>query len=153
MNDAYVPMNQWSKDHWSTLAYVETVMVDCAGFQIGADPRMRSNRRHTRVMQEECARPKRTSKVRSPCLTMDPSQGTRLKDGTVLAGHDDWMCVQDMAEAGLFTVNADGVEPGQTLHLSPLGQDICAQLRAHKAQGGQFAGFSPSVQESSQAHA
>lgn len=143
MSDDYIPMNQWGKDHWSTLAYLETVMVDCAGFQVGADPRMRSNRRNARVMREQCARPKRSAHRWSPCVVMNPEHGTRLNDGKVLSNHDDWMCVQDMAEAGLFTVGVDGVEPGQTLHLSPRGLELCAQLRAHKAQGGKFANFTP----------
>ena len=42
LEDGYVPPNLFGKDHWSTLAYMETIMVDCGGFQVGADPRMRA---------------------------------------------------------------------------------------------------------------
>jgi len=86
-------MDLWGRDHWSTLAYIETVMVDCKGFQIGQD------------------------------------------------GHDDWMCLQDMAEAGLFTCDVFGVQPGTVLKLSPKGQRIVAELRAHKAEGGSLDQF------------
>ena len=55
-----VPMDQWGKDHWSTLGYVEAVSVENAGFQVGSDPRMKTNRRHTRVLAA-CPRPKRTA--------------------------------------------------------------------------------------------
>lgn len=147
MSDEYIEMSQWSKDHWSTLVYVETVMVECGGFQLGTDARMRSNRRHVRVMHEMCPRPKRPSSSGSGlAVVMSPHHGTRLKDGTEVAGHDDWMCVQDMAEAGLFTVGVEGVEPGETLHLSPRGQDLVSQLRQHKAGGGTFASFEPRLE-------
>ncbi len=44
---APVPVELWSKDHWSTLAYIETVMVEHGGrFEVGWDPRMRQNRRN-----------------------------------------------------------------------------------------------------------
>ena len=142
--DDYIAMNRWSKDHWSTLAYLETVMVDCGGFQVGSDPRMRSNRRHFRVMHEECPRPKRATRGAGG-VAMNAEHGTRLNDGCVVANHDDWMCVQDMAAAGLFTVGADEVQPGQTLHLSSRGQDVVAALRAHKAAGGNFAQFDASA--------
>lgn len=140
----YIPIEQWSKDHWSTLAYVESVMVDCAGFQVGADPRMKSNRRHFRVMAAECPNPRRAQASKSLAMPMRPEHATRLKDGTQIAGHDDWMCVQDMAAAGLFTAGPDDVQPGERLHLSALGVMVSSELRAHKASGGTFATFSPS---------
>lgn len=145
-NDAFVPMAQWAKDHWSTFAYVDAVMVDCGGFQVGLDPRMKANRRHFRVMGEECQRPRRPSGGgASMAIAMAPEHATRLKNGTTVAGHDDWMCLQDMAEAGLF---ADGseVRPGETLHLSPKGRALIAALREHKAGGGNFASFEPAAE-------
>jgi hypothetical protein len=135
-------MDQWSKDHWSTLAYVETVMVDCAGFQVGHDGRMKTNRRHFRVMSSECPQPKRPGRSTSAmAVVMRPEHATKIKDGTVIDGHDDWMCVQDMAAEGLFTVGPDDVEPGVVLHFSERGKDIAAALRQHKADGKNFASF------------
>ena len=57
MEQAYVPMARWGRDHWRCLVYVEAVMVEMAGFQVGADPRMTANRRHYRVLAEQCPRP------------------------------------------------------------------------------------------------
>lgn len=58
MEQSYVPVARWGRDHWRCLAYVEAIMVEMAGFQVGADPRMTANRRHYRVMAEQCPRPK-----------------------------------------------------------------------------------------------
>jgi hypothetical protein len=30
-DDGYIDIHLWGKDHWSTLAYIETVMVECGG--------------------------------------------------------------------------------------------------------------------------
>jgi hypothetical protein len=138
-----VPMNLWGKDHWTTLAYIETVMVDTGGFQIGRDSRMRANRRNFRVMAEQCPDPKRVSQGQGRlAVVMDrDAHATRLNDGTTISNHDDWCCVQDMAEVGLFTLRQDQIEPGEILHLSSLGREVITKLREHKAVGGKFADF------------
>lgn len=143
--DEYVPMSQWSKDHWSTLAYVETVVVECAGFQVGLDARMKTNRRHFRVMSQQCGRPKRPGKSSTPSMAqvMSPEHATKIKDGSVVDGHDDWMCVQDFAAEGLFTVGAEDVEPGVILRFSERGNEIASALRRHKADGKNYASFEP----------
>ena len=140
--DDYIPMAAWGKDHHCTLAYVDTVMVDCAGFQVGADARMRSSRRNFRVMSQQCARPRRVGNGGASLgVAMGPEHGTRLNNGQTLPGHDDWACLQDAANAGLFTVGAEDIEPGVTLHFSDLGRSYISALRAFKAVGGQFAQF------------
>lgn len=148
-SDAYIPMSVWSKDHWTTLAYIESVMVDVGSFQVGADPRMKSNRRHYRVMLEECPRPKRANPSHAGLLVMRPEHSTRIKVAGLpqtVDNHDDWMCVQDMAHAGLFTVGPEGIEPGEELHFSDLGKQLSSRLRQHKMEGGQFAAFNPGDQ-------
>lgn len=144
--DDLIPVAMFSKDHWSTLAYVESVMTECAGFQVGLDPRMRATRRSHPVMSEECPHPKRPSassgrSLASTAITMRPGEGTVLKDGTKVPGHDDWACLQDLAEAGYFTTAQNDIEPGVTLHLSERGRVVAAALRTHKAGGGQFRQF------------
>jgi hypothetical protein len=140
--DDIIPPQDWGKDHWSTLAYLETVMVDCGGFQVGRDPRMRANRRNFRVMAEMCPNPQRAGlNTASRAVAMDRSNGSRLRDGSVVDNHDDWCCVQDMAEAGLFRTGVEGVEPKRVLKLSALGLKVCAELRAWKAGGGQLKDF------------
>lgn len=150
LDDGYVPVTKFGKDHWSVLAYAESVMMEVAGFQVGLDPRMRQGRRHYRVMREQCIRPKRASRVHPDmAMVMDSEKhGTRLNDGTSIAGHDDWHCIQDLAEVGYFRVGdkiatAESVEPGVILHLSPWGRTVADALRAHKANGGTFSTFVP----------
>ncbi len=146
LDDGYVPIQQFGPDHWSTLLYAETVMVDCAGFQVGFDPRMRQGRAHFRVMAEQYARPKRTTRHSvAQGAVMDKQHSTRLHDGSVVDGHDDWHCVQDLINAGLLGMKRhDGIvlplvedcDPGVVLHLTPLGSEVVRQLRDFKAAGG-----------------
>lgn len=139
--DEYITMDLWSKDHWSTLAYIETVMVDIGGFQVGFDARMRSNRRNFRVMKEECSKPKRVTASNPLGIPMNSDQGTILKNGKMVENHDDWACVQDMAAEGLFIEGVEGVEPKKVLRLSPKGSELISRLRQHKAAGGTFKNF------------
>lgn len=144
--DDYVPMHLWAKDHWSMLAYAETVMVDLGGFQVGNDCRMRQGRRNFRVMHELCFKPRRIKNLPKMSMVMEIKHSTRLKDGTIVEGHDDWHCIQDMAACGFFTISGgtatpEHIEPGVILHLSPLGRSICNMLRLHKASGGNFGDF------------
>lgn len=142
MEQAYVPMARWGRDHWRCLVYVEAVMVEMAGFQVGADPRMTANRRHYRVLAEQCPRPKRPSHPVRPGMVMRPEHATTLADGTQPdPWHDDWSCVQDFAAEGLFTVGPEQVEPGSTLTFSDEGLALTAKLRQHKAAGGQYRDF------------
>lgn len=137
----YVPLDKFGRDHWSTLAYVETVMVECGGFQVGSDPHMRSGRRNWRVLREGCPKPKRpTRSSLANDLVMSREHGSRLSDGTYVPGHDDWHCIQDMVVLGFFDSDA---EPGVTLRFLPLGQSVALALRQHKANGGTFASFTP----------
>lgn len=148
LDDGYVPMNLFGKDHWSTLAYAEIEAVECGGFQVGFDARMRQGRQHFRVMYEECRRPKRINGGHRG-IVMRPEHGSRLNDGSFVENHDDWHCIQDMVAAGLMGVKKRGLimplveemEPGVVLHLTPLGHAIVASLRRHKAEGGNFAEF------------
>jgi hypothetical protein len=137
----YVPAELFGNDHLGTLLYVDSVMVDNGGFQVGSDPRMKSNRRNFRVMAQQCPRPKRTSREGSFSVVMSPEHATRLRDGTVVRDHDDWACLQDMAALGYFTVPVDEIEPGVVLHFSDLGRAVANDLRAHKAAGGSISDF------------
>jgi hypothetical protein len=142
--DDIISIDQFGRDHWSTLAYIDCVMIDCAGFQVGFDARMRQGRRHYRVMHEECPRPKRVG-ISTAALVMDLEHSTVLRDGSKVAGHDDWHCVQDLATAGIFTARVEDIQPGETLHLSDFGRALANDLRAHKASGGSWKDFVPSL--------
>ena len=138
--DQYIPMTSWGKDHWSTLAYFQSINIDYAGFQVGFDPRMRQNRRHFRVMM--ALQPTTKHNKSSNGVVMADEYGSRLKDKSIVDGHDDWMCIQDMAQEGLFTVpDAEDIEPGAILHLSEHGWRVIIALQKHKASGGTFSNF------------
>lgn len=140
--DTPIPMQAWGKDHWSTLAYIETVMEGCAGFQVGVDARMKTGRYHARVLAST-PNPKRTTRPSAAiAMVMRPEHATVLKDGTRVEQHDDWHCLYDFQDAGLFNTT-ERFQPGDVLHFSPLGHALAAGLRAHKAQGGRFADYVP----------
>jgi hypothetical protein len=140
--DDYIPGSYWGRDHWTTLAYIETVMTDLAGFQVGADPRMKSNRRNFRVMSQQCAKPKRASNQGcAMALVMEPQHATKLNDGQQIPNHDDWACVQDMAAEGLFVQAPHEVEPRVILQFSEKGNKIANALREFRRGGGKMADF------------
>ena len=128
------------------LAYVESVMVDCGGFEIGADARMRSNRHNFRVMNEQNPNPTRPGS-RPRGIVMDRKYGSRLNNGQSVENHDDRCCLQDFVPYGIFTVPAHHcVDAKEVLKLSEKGQKLVAALRQHKAEGGQFADFCPDTE-------
>lgn len=87
-----LPPDLWWRDHWSTLAYVETRLVDKGAYSVMFDPRMRQSRRNYRVLPGN----------KSHGVPMDEKNGTRLSNNTYLPWHDDWCCVQGMVDAGLL---------------------------------------------------
>ena len=128
-NRAYVPMSIWSKDHWSTLAYLECRTVDHKG--IIAKHHMRTDAdRHPglawRIFEDDDGNEKKYP--------------TRLKCGVDLHDHDDWNCTDDMVMAGLIVKEGTGLHP--IVRLTDLGEQVCAALRAHKGRGGNFGDFS-----------
>jgi hypothetical protein len=154
LDDGYVSVALFGKDHWSVLAYTETVMVECAGFEVGTDARMRACRRHFRVLHEGCPAPRRAESTRKMAMVMESQHGTILADGSMIEGHDDWHCLQDLAEAGFLLAgthpaSAADIEPGTTLNLSSLGREATNQLRKHKADGGTFGNFKFSPESTS----
>ena len=132
-----IPMDKWHKDHWSTLAYINAVIVDHGYFEIGLDGQMRTKQYNFCYLLEKNSKPKRTKLYTGVAMSADG--GTRIKDNIFIRGHDDWDCVSDFLVAGLF--NEQSVEPGVKLHLSDFGSTVCASLRKHKANGGTFATF------------
>lgn len=149
--DDYIPMEFWGKNHWSTLAYIETVMVETGGFEVGFDPRMTQNRRNFRVMAEQNPKPKRPGRTPSMAFSspMDVKYSTALNNGQKVDRHDDWCCVQDFAASGLLTTKE--FEPKDVLHLSEFGQKVCAALRIHKQNGHNFASFQYPINDGSDA--
>lgn len=127
-SDRYVqiPVEMWGRDHWSTLAYIETRIVDYEGVP---KPRHMRNTCHHGIPV--------------PAMGLDEGEEypTRLKgqgvrDFIKLYGHDDWSCCEDAVAEGLLIWNGTGINP--VFELTELGRDACAKLRAFKSDGGMF---------------
>jgi hypothetical protein len=138
-----VTIEEFGKDHWSLLAYVETCVVDKKGG-------------HSVPMVGEIDRDKircngdRRSHLFGPRVAMAACKwkgewGSRLKgyfekneDRLRLPTHDDWDCMEDMEREGLLEIMS--VVNGFII-ITSKGLEICKHLREHKARGGNFAGF------------
>ena len=132
-----IPMDKWGKDHWSTLAYVETRCVDHDG-RLG----IRQMRCHPRLHRRLAHEGSMFGGMPAP---------TRLREGTTVEPHDDWSCVEDMIAEGLLTTeDEDAALCGESPRfvLTRKGSEVAGALRSHKAGGGSFATFAPSVAHS-----
>jgi hypothetical protein len=152
---APVSIDRFGKDHWSMLAYVETLCVDSSNAGIGQIDlrRVRANERTHPLLS-----------VNGPMAAWKPNFGTRLKGffdfagrndpaaaeaaGLQLTAHDDWDCLDDLEAAGLVETlsRANGA-----VRMTEPGLLMSARLRQHKAQGGMFANFDPDGLVSAQA--
>lgn len=122
-----VPVNKWGKDHWSTLAYIETRIVDHSGVP---------NPEHMRAdIDIHPQFGNRAQQEASP----DKRYPTILNDGTTVEKHDDWSCVDDMVAVGIMEWQGTGINP--VFVLTEEGHRVTASLRRHKAKGGQFRDF------------
>jgi hypothetical protein len=91
-----VPMVQWSRDHWTTFAYAMHRVVNGHG---KLEPtRMRCHPRLHRTLVA----------VYHGRMIDGSNHPTRLKDGTTVAPHDDWSCVEDMVALDLLKVRETG---------------------------------------------
>lgn len=125
------PIEKWGKDHWTTFMYIEVMAANHGGRAVPDRERMRCDPR------------------RHPGLTYNRGYGiqdggkypTRLKGGEQLTDHDDWDCLDDLAEAGLL--QSCGTSTYPLYKLTPLGREIVNQIRDHKSQGKRYADFTP----------
>ena len=119
----HIPISKWSKDHWSTLAYIETLAVDNKGIAVPNIMRMRTNHESHPFM----------------CIGHDGSKyPTRLKDG-IAEGHDDWNCLEDAVREGLLKDIGTGIN--KMYSITEYGLSILSVLREHKIKGGTFSNF------------
>lgn len=144
-----VPIEKWSKDHYSTLAYAESRVVDYRGFL---------DNRHMRC----------DARLHLKMATQYTGGGkypTRLKNNEEAINHDDFSCLEDFQAYGLLkeeqavetetrqyfrpsldVANKRAIYGWLSLQIqfTPLGLELCSELRTHKATGGSFGNFEPS---------
>jgi hypothetical protein len=136
-----VTIEEFGKDHWSLLAYVETCIVDKKGAH-GVPMTGEIDRDRIRCNGD------RRPHLFGPRVAMASNKwkgewGSRLqgyfekKDMELqLPTHDDWL--EDMEREGLLEIMS--VVNGFIV-ITDKGLAICKHLREHKARGGHFAGF------------
>lgn len=126
--EQYVSVDQFGKDHWSTLAYLETCCCDNDG--LIKNQHMRCNNRLHRGFSH----------------TVDSDHPTRLKEEE-LQNHDDWSCVEDFVAAGYVRLEFRQVNDKTfgnleaKVQLTDDGFDVVYRLRRWKANGRTFGNF------------
>lgn len=129
-----ITIEQFGKDHWSLLLYIETRIYDYKGI---LDPY------HMRI---------KNLAIRSG---WKPEYGTRLfgywnKDETVnpllrLHNHDDYDCLDDLEIEGLVKNISTGLRP--VCVITKKGARVLSQLLFHKQNGGHCSNFIPNEKE------
>lgn len=143
--DDYVSVDRWGKDHWSLLAYLESVAVDYGGkvdnLKMRVDPRVHLKFAHH-------------------ASRYGGDSPSYLKGGERLEKHDDFSCMEDLVAAEFihaFTKDKSESEIDNAvvhgglmscrIELTDMGRVVSAALRKHKSDGGQFAEFEWNAQE------
>lgn len=136
-----IKVEDFGRDHWSVLAYMETLCVDSAKKGVGEidKRRMRTNeRRHIF----------HAVNLNMGVGAWKPDFGTRLAGywdsmGKIVPkrkvkSHDDWDCLDDLEAAGFLEVLS---EANGFVRMTEKGQKVAGELRAYKAKGGMLSGF------------
>lgn len=136
-----VPQERWGKDHWTTLLYLETVAVDRRGKVEHA--KMRTSRRNWRLAGIVHGQANIFEKDKYP-TRLRPVRVERAAYDRVdlIGGHDDWECLQDLADAGLlkWTVDTNHSTPFPvTVELTDAGREAASEARKRKEQTGRAA--------------
>lgn len=138
---ARIPMKDFGKDHWSTLAYVETLCVESSQKGVGT-----LDWKHVRVNENN--HPLQAINFRTTHVAWKRDFGSMLRgyfrpDGSVntrrrRGDHDDIDCLDDLEQEGLIELlsMANGF-----VKLTDKGRRISGLLREHKSKGGSFATF------------
>jgi hypothetical protein len=132
-------LTRWGKDHWSLLAYIETLCVDGKDGEGMIDHRrVRCNiNTHPLLYQASVVPPEKGKPYEYP---------TRLKGysedkSKFLREHDDWDCFDDLEKNGLVELIGTLMNP--LVKMTKIGLAYSAELREHKASGGSFSNFHP----------
>lgn len=140
------PVSKFGKDHWSMLAYLETLCVDGReGIGTIDKRRVRCNENTHPLCKgiysgESAWKPNYSTRLFG--FFEFPDRGDTQKAveaGLQLLGHDDWDCADDL-EAACF-VEVINIANG-FVRMTKEGSRVCGLLREHKSTGGMFANFS-----------
>lgn len=134
-----VKMEDWRKDHWSMLAYIECRCVDFKG---------KLDYKHVRCNDEVhfVLLPENVNNlgVRYRKTEWHDRYSTRIRGSEQIRGHDDWDCVEDLQAAGLVKIVS---MVDLQIEMTGLGWEMINLLRQHKAAGGIFSTFRASISE------
>lgn len=120
-----VPIELFGRDHWSTLAYIETRVVDGV-FRISPDVHMRTCRKNWRLAHNRGM--------------ISDDYPTRLNNGQEIEKHDDWSCLQDLVYVGLLSTYGKP-NLNKMVKITERGYKVVAAIRRHKAKGETFRNF------------
>jgi len=132
-------LTSWGKDHWSLLAYIETICVDGQdGIGMIDHRRVRCNTNtHPLLYQASMVPPEAGNAYEYP---------TRLRGygddkSKCIPEHDDWDCFDDLEKNGLVELVGTLMNP--LVKMTKIGIAYASELRGHKASGGTFSNFHP----------
>lgn len=152
-----ISIDRWGKDHWSTLAYVETCVVDRKGVidnrKMRCHPRLQG--RHVLYHREVVG----IMPFPGASQIHDGSKyPTRLKGGETVEHHDDWSCLEDMMDARLVAIIKIRRSPKRrsvdydyfggsevVVKLTEAGYRVAGELRKHLAETNRASTFAPVV--------
>lgn len=139
--DEYLPETVFGKDHWTVLMYAHTHCLQ-SGFRVVLDAHMRHNRRNYRVLRSSAAHLQAATRSSQQwARVMEAGHATLTFDGSLVEGHDDWDCCQDLVEAGYLEGE---VEPLEYLKITEKGMKAVSEITLHKQSGGAYRTFTPS---------
>lgn len=137
----HVPMADWGKDHWSMLAYVETLCVDATTARKGTGEidwaKCRVNEKKHPLLARNSVRFKPEYGTR---LSGFFGKGDKINPKRRLNRHDDVDCLDDLEAEKMVEILS--LINGFVV-LKSVGREMAARLRAHKSRGGYFANFNP----------
>lgn len=114
--------SMWGKDHFSTLVYAETRLIDFDG---------KINNAHMRTDMDLHPELVHTS--------LPEKYPTVLYDGTLTNNHDDWSCLRDFCAFDFIEVYQSGSVVVVTF--LDKGYDLVYKIRKHKCNGGKYSNF------------
>lgn len=133
---AYFP-SQFGKDHWSLMAYLEIRCVDHRG-EIDRKHLRCNIDRHPMLAWAPYGEPQAWKSEYGTRLAGYFMGGDKRDTAKQLPGHDDWDCLDDLADNGFVEIISlvNGL-----ITITPKGNKVAAQLREHKTKGLHFYQF------------